>query len=642
MRSFGGSIGVPRGLLLLAAALALALASGGPAAADTSPTVTGTQPDWATPGNDAGDQPGATKMAFSVWLGWRDPDGLAQLLADQQNPASHSYHHWLTPAAFRARFAPSQSDVDALSRWLDSQGFDVLNVPRNRLFVTAGGTVAQVEHAFAVNQQMYHLDGKLVAAPSNDPHIPRALAGSVTAITGLDGAMSLARPRSDPPGPPPIGQSVGPCSRWWNEKQSTQFPNPVDPGRPLPWIVCGYTPSQISSAYHVDWLHHMHLTGKHQRIAIVGAFRSPTIRQDVDTFSRHSRLPKLGGHYREVVAPGTERYPRDPAETQSWYIEQALDVEWSHAIAPDADITYVAAANDARGLDQALNHAVDNQLGDVISNSWGMPEHWVSAGEVRALNAVFQQAAAQGISVVVASGDDGDNQAAWGRLSVGFPDSSPLVTSVGGTSLAIDRWGRRQFETGWGTNELTWKNNDWVGQMPFGDFIYGGGGGVSHLYDQPSYQAGVVPAALSTWKGVARRAEPDIALDADPQTGVIFTQSWATPGGGSRQVDSWIGGTSLGAPMLAGMVALSNQAWHGTRGLLNPALYSHARGGVFHDITASNGKLAVLRNGLNANDKVITRLRSLDHDSSLTAAPGWDNVTGLGSPDAFRLLFALR
>src|SRR6185503_700189 len=191
-----------------AAACLLALGSGSPAAADTTATVTGTQPDWATPGNDEGDQPGATRMAFSVWLGWRDQDSLAQLLADQQNPASRSYRHWLSPSDFRARFAPDQGEVDAIERWLQSQGFDVLSVPRNRLFVTAGGTVCQVESAFGVNEGIYRLDG----------------------------AMSLARPRSDPPGPPPIGKSVGPCSRWWAEKQSDRYPNPIDPGRPLPWI----------------------------------------------------------------------------------------------------------------------------------------------------------------------------------------------------------------------------------------------------------------------------------------------------------------------------------------------------------------------------------------------------------------------
>ena len=279
-----------------------------------------------------------------------------------------------------------------------------------------------------------------------------------------------------------------------------QYPNPVDPGGRCPGSSAATRRRQIASAYHVDRLHRDAPDRPHQRIAIVGAFRSPTIRRDVDTFSRHYHLPKLGGHYREVVAPGTERYPRDPAETQSWYIEQALDVEWSHAIAPDADITYVAAANDARGLDQALNHAVDKRLGDVISNSWGMPEHWVSAGEVRALNAVFQQAAAQGISVVVASGDDGDNQPRGARLGR-LPGLQP-AGHVGRRHQPGDRpLGPPPVGDRLGHGRADLPQDDWVGKMPFGDFIYGGGGGVSHLYDQPAYQAGVVPAAMATWKG---------------------------------------------------------------------------------------------------------------------------------------------
>ena len=639
MASFGGL----RCLLALAACSVILLGSGTAASAGGTATVPGTQPDWANPANGAGEEPGTTPMAFSVWLQWRNQGGLDALLAAQQDPAGGQYRHWLSPADFRARYAPAQADVDAVRTWLGSQGFTVLAVPSNRLFVTASGTVAQVERAFGVDESLYSLNGSLVAAPSADPHIPADLAPSVRAITGLDGAMSLARPRSaKPPGPPPIGHSVGPCSRWWGERQSTHYPNPVQPGRPLPWLICGYTPRQIDAAYRIDQLHRVRLTGRGQRIAIVGAFNSPTIRADAETFSRRYGLPRLGGHYHEVVAPGTERFPRDPAETQSWYIEQALDVEWSHAIAPDADITYVSAANDARGLDQALAYAVDEHLGDVISNSWGEPENWASAGEVRALNAVFEQAATQGITVTVASGDDGDNLAAWGKVAAGFPDSSPLVTSVGGTSLAIDRFGRRQWETGWGTAELTWRNDRWAGTLPFGDFLYGGGGGVSRLFAQPAYQRGVVPETMADWRGTAHRAEPDIALDADPQTGVIFTQTYAKPRGGTRQVDSWIGGTSLGAPIMAGITALADQAWHGPRGPLNAALYRSSARFAVHDIRPSGGTIAVLRNGLGPSGAVITRLRSLDHDSSLATAPGWDDVTGLGSPDAVRLLWALR
>ena len=172
MRSHGGSLGVLRGLLVVAAACLLALGSGSPAAADTTATVAGTQPDWATPGNDEGDQPGATRMAFSVWLGWRDQDSLAQLLADQQNPASRQLPALAVAVRLPRPFAPDQGEVDAMRSWLQSQGFDVLSVPRNRLFVTAGGHGVPGRARVRGRRETYRLDGKLVAAPSNDPHIP--------------------------------------------------------------------------------------------------------------------------------------------------------------------------------------------------------------------------------------------------------------------------------------------------------------------------------------------------------------------------------------------------------------------------------------------------------------------------------------
>ena len=210
---------------------------------------------------------------------------------------------------------------------------------------------------------------------------------------------------------------------------------------------------------------------------------------------------------------------------QEWYIEQALDVEWTHAVAPRAHILYVGAANAAKGLDLALNEVVDKHLANVVSNSWGMPESDASKGEVRALNSVFQQAQAQGMGIFFASGDDGDNRAAFGSVSGGFPDSSPFVTSVGGTSLAVGSSGQRLWETGWGTTEMNWANGAWAERFP-GYFLYGGGGGASAIYAKPSYQDGIVPGT--------QRAEPDVSLVADPQTGVLFTQTYSKPGGEHR------------------------------------------------------------------------------------------------------------
>jgi subtilase family serine protease len=606
-------------------------------------TVADTQPGWATQANLARPAAGDDRLAFSVWLGWRNPAGLDATLAGLYDPGSPASGRWLTPEQFHARFSPPQAQVDAVRTWLTDAGFAIVDVPRNRLFVTAAGTVDQVERTFDVHENMYRIDGRTVRAPDADPAVPAGIAADVRAITGLDGSLALATPEHRTPAPPPpAGASVGPCSRYWGERTSTAFPNPYVPGAPLPWLICGYTPAQIDSAYGIDRLRRAGLDGRGQTIAITGAFFSPTIRDDANSFSREFGLPRLGhGNYRQVTAPGTSRIPKDPAETQSWYVEQALDVEWAHAVAPAAKIVYVGAANDAGGLDQAVNEVVDQHLANVVSNSWGLPESLAPRGEIRAMNAVFQQAAAEGIGVYFASGDDGDNELAAGKISAGFPDSSPWVTSVGGTSLAISRTGGYELEAGWGTTTTDWNGTRWAPRAP-GDFMYGSGGGPSHVFPMPAYQVGAVPLADATWKGVARRAEPDLAMDADPQTGVTFAQTYVEPNGRRRIIDSWIGGTSLAAPLVAGVMTLADQRSGHPHGFINPALYRLQGSSALNDVTGGHRSLAVLRNALAPDGSIVTRLRSLDRDSSLAAGPGWDPVTGLGSLNVPWFLAAIR
>jgi subtilase family serine protease len=629
---------------LCAAAVALLAA---PAAyAQGKVAVADTQPGWATASNLSGADHNADRVVFSVWLGWARDGELDRTLAGLYDPSSPTYHRWLTPAQFHARFSPSAGAVAAVRSWLSAEGFSIVAVPANRLFVTAEGSVAEVEQAFGVAENMYRVDGSVVRAPNDDPVVPAAVAPLITAITGLDGAMTLAHPNVDAPPPPPAGTSVGPCSSYWGQHTSTAFTNPYGPG-PLPWLICGYRPWQIDSAYGIDRLHAAGLDGRGQTVAITGAFFSPTIRQDAAHFSHEFHLDRGAHHhdapgfdYREIVAPGTARFPRNPAETQSWYIEQALDVEWAHAVAPRAKIVYVGAANDARGLDLALNYAVDHHVADVISNSWGLPEAFVSRGEIMALNSVFQQAAVQGTGVYFASGDDGDNRAVAGERSAGFPDSSPWVTSVGGTSLAVGAHGQYLWEAGWGTTSTDWKHDHWQPAAP-GPFLYGAGGGASHVFAMPGYQAAEVPPSAATWNGKLRRVEPDLALVADPQTGVTFSQTYVMPSGRRRIIDSWIGGTSLSAPLLSGIMALADQDAGEPHGFINPTLYLMRGTGGLRDVTGGHDSLAVLRNAL-VGGSIVTRLRSIERDSSLETTVGWDPVTGLGSPYAPAFVAALR
>jgi len=226
-------------------------------------------------------------------------------------------------------------------------------------------------------------------------------------------------------------------------------------------------------------------------------------------------------------------------------------------------------------------------------------------------------------------------------ITAGFPDSSPWVTSVGGTSLAIDGHGNSLWESGWGTTSTDWNGSGWSPAAP-GDFMYGSGGGPSHVFAMPSYQVGVVPSAVATWKGVQRRSEPDIAMDADPQTGVTFAQTYVLPNGRHQIIDSWIGGTSLASPLVAGVMALADQASGFPHGFINPELYALRGSPALRDVTGGHRSIAVLRNALQPDGSIASRLRSFDRDSSLAAAAGWDPVTGLGSLNVPAFVAALR
>ena len=565
-----GSLVTPRRRWTLALCTLAVLLLPATAQASGRWTVRNTAPDWASPSTRAAAVPNSNRMVFSVWLGWRDSATLQSTLQGLYDPSSPTYHRWLSPDQFHAGFSPGAAQVAVVRSWLENQGFSVVDVPANRLFVTASGTTAQVEHAFNVNINLYHLNGQLVRAPSQDPTIPMPLSSDVRAITGLDGALALTAPShtlADQPPPPPAGMSLGPCSRYWDEKSTDAFPNPYSP--------------ETLAALDSLWLpappDHVRLWHRPPAPSRAGRPRAddrdhrsvllahPARRRQPVLARVPSARRSIGHNYSTVTAPGTTKYPRDDEETQSFYIEQALDVEWAHAVAPRAKIVYVGAANDAAGLDHAINTTIDEHLANIVSNSWGMPEAWASQGEINSLNDMFEQAAAEGIGVYFASGDNGDLQDAIGEKSVGFPDSSPWVTSVGGTSLGIGRHGQYLWESGWGTTNSNWNGSVWKPKAP-GNFLGGSGGGVSHVFAQPWYQKGIVPDSVAMWKGKLRRSEPDIAMDADPDTPVIFTQSYAQPNGHLVQIDSWIGGTSVAAPMTAALMSLMDERAHRPHG----------------------------------------------------------------------------
>ncbi len=351
-----------------------------------------------------------------------------------------------------------------------------------------------------------------------------------------------------------------------------------------------YTPAQVRAAYGFNFLSR---AGAGQTIAIVDAYDDPNIAGDVRNFSATFGLPQFntagGPTFTKVNQSGTAiTGPANaPAGNVSWGIEESLDVEWAHAIAPEANIVLVEAGSTyASDLMPAVSTAAG--LAGVVSMSWGVNEFSGETGA--AYDGVF--AAHPGVTFIASSGDGG---ALHGPE---WPSVSPYVLGVGGTSLTADAAGNYLGESGWG--------NAYRGNYAVGSYFYGGsGGGVSQYESQPSYQKGVVSQSTT------RRTSPDVAYDANPNTGVYVYDSYGTSG------THWgeVGGTSAGAPQWAGLTALVNQTLAGIGGAplgqsASALIYNLAKQNPadFHDVTTGNNGYA--------------------------AGKGYDLVTGVGSPVA--------
>jgi len=367
------------------------------------------------------------------------------------------------------------------------------------------------------------------------------------------------------------------------------------------WTVRGYTPAQIKGAYGISNTY----DGSGQTVAVIDAYASPTIAQDVNQWSINRGLPTMtGSQLTQVVAPGTykrpENYRQDPS---GWYGEETLDIEAVHGMAPAAKIVYVGAPNQYRDLDAALNHVVDQHLASIVTNSYGYPTELLPTGFVKPMEDTLIQAAAEGIGVYFSSGDNGDETSAFGFATADYPASSPWVTSVGGTSLGIDQNNARAVETGWGTSSYNCDSSTLVCNRT--GWLYGSGGGVSQIFATPSYQAGLGPSG---------RAEPDVAALGDPQTGLLIGQTQSFPDG--TYYDEYrVGGTSLATPIFAGLMALADQNAGHPHGFANPVFYANP--GAFYDVLSV--KTAVARrnfvNGVDASAGTVDRLRSSANQS---------------------------
>lgn len=642
--------------------------------------LSGSQPAWASAHALRSAAPASDYVNIRVYLGWRNAAGAEQAARAVSTPGSPSYRHFLTPQQFRQQFAPSQASVTAVQKFLRSAGFSVVNTPTNNHFVAAEGTVAQAQTAFGVKLGEYLAFGKTLRAPESAVSVPSSLAGIVQGVTGLDQSAQLLRPSSSAGngpkqvhGAPGVGFRAGkPCSLWYGEK-SVATPNAPAYGTSVkPLAPCGYTPQQIRGLYGLD---KVAATGANQTVAFVGATASPTLQQDVSQYSSLHNLPAPS--ITEMVAPGIYRHPDTPKQVPgNFYGEETLDAEAIHTTAPGAHLLFVGSSNANQDFDASINHIVDKHLSSIISISYGFGGENVPQGFINSLNNTFIQAVATGIGVYVSSGDNGDDVSSFGTPQVDFYADSPNVTAVGGTSSSITPAGtapagstyasidepksalnqpgwKRGFEVGWqtGSDTIAPTATDNLSAPPFtlngtftsplpGTFGGGGGGGISHVFAEPGYQS----AAIGSTTG---RVVPDISALADPSTGFLTGQTQKFSNG--TYYDEYrIGGTSVAAPLTAGMAAVANQIAGSPLGFLNPRIYSAytAHTGAYYDVnqadtfgTTLNDPLpSMVRvnyvNSEGASAGLTYSLRTQEEpNQTLHSTRGYDTATGVGTPN---------
>ncbi|MGD0137608.1 MAG: hypothetical protein ABSD28_01940 [Tepidisphaeraceae bacterium] len=377
------------------------------------------------------------------------------------------------------------------------------------------------------------------------------------------------------------------------------FPTPTGAAsfsdvHPLATLGAPFTPAEIDQAYGVNNISFNGVSGNGsgQTIAIVDAYNDPDIISDTALFDSYFNLPQFnaGGPTLQVLNQTGGASPPADATPGGWDVEESLDVQAAHSIAPQANvILFEANSSDFSDLLTAVTTAADYSGVSVVSMSWGGPEF----GGEQFFDSYFTTPSGhQGVTFLAGAGDSG--------APGDYPAYSPNVVAVGGTTLTINSDGSYGGETGWSLGSDSWSPSS------------AGGGGISADESQPAYQNGNVNGISSSYRTI-----PDVAMDADPNSGVFAVDTYYTGPGYALEV----GGTSLACPMWAGLISIADQgrALYGMGSLDGPSqtlpLLYNLPAADFHDITSGY-------NGFNAG-------------------PGYDLVTGIGSPVANLLVTAL-
>lgn len=457
---------------------------------------------------------------------------------------------YLSREELTAASALNQDDLAKIEEFAHEHGLTIVKVSPESSSISLSGTVTELSEAFGTKLSLYDSPTGKYRGRVGPVQVPADLASIIVGVFGLDD-RHVFRPHLVRLG-----------------KQGAIVKAKT--------VSVSYTPPQLAKLYNFP----TELDGSKQCIAIIelgGGYKA----KDINAYFKGLKLtkPKVTA----ISVDGARNKPGSDADG-----EVVLDIEVAGGIAPKAKIAVYFAPNTDKGFIDALNAAVHDKINKptVISISWGAAEKEWTPQAMQAMDQAFQTAAAVGVTVFCAAGDDGSRDNEDDNMAhADFPASSPFVTGCGGTRLDT-------------SGETTW--NAGPGSAT--------GGGISDFFPLPSWQSGAnVPRSANPDSKVGRGL-PDVAGDADPNTGYIILLN------GQNDV---FGGTSAVAPLWAGLIALINQKLGKPVGYLNPLLYNQlANSGALRDITVGN-------------------------NGAYNAGPGWDPCTGCGTPDGAKLLQAL-
>jgi subtilase family serine protease len=563
------------------------------------------------------------------------------LLAAQQNPASPLYHHWLTPAQLGSMFGVAPADLQAVESWLESEGLQVDGVEPNGVLLDVSGSVAAVSGAFRTGFAQFDVGGRTRLSATEEPSIPAALQAVIEGVHGLSQS------------------ELHPQSRMIVEQGQLSPQAEAAGTQPLLTATNGahfVTPNDFATVYDLNPLYNAGdkgaaIAGKAQRIAIVG--RSRVVATDISEFESKTGLPTAQPTV--IVPPGGV----DPGTTKDGNQDEAtLDVIRVMGTAPGAGVDLVVSADSktVSGIYTTAQYEVNTLRDPIMNISFGDCENDAGPQGVAAWDSLFSSAAAEGITVLVSSGDSGaagcdpDSKTlpASQVASINYICSSSYATCVGGTEFA-DTTDAGQYwssanGSGLGTAlsyipEGAW--NEPTSTSSSGATTYvaaGSGGGASQYIAKPSWQTGNgVPAD-------GKRDVPDLSLGSAVHDGYFACLAYS---GGDCSQNKFVvfGGTSASAPGVAGIVALMNTSAGSSAGNLNPLLYRLAAdpgNGVFHDATASSSGVAgcslTIPSPCNNSTPSATGLTG--GLAGFAVGAGYDEATGWGSVDADRLVVA--